>query len=164
MCNIKQVGCLPMNPTNCQLQCTNKLLKNISNTLSNSNNEDIVCELETISCTLTDISTILKNIQMSLNTELPTVIQGEYPKVSNDRIVYHYSGLLSSIVGNIVVIFRGVPFGEYETLPVYLMDNSGYSHIVTNGPLDTPPLLGSEIVINTILPAIYIGNYVHIIS
>lgn len=119
---------------------------------------DTTCLLEQIICNQNTMISVIKNIQMSLATDLPTVVQGEYPEVTEQGIIYHYSGILREIIGNIVVIFRGT---LNQPLPVYLADATGYGHIVT-APGGNDQLLGNAVVINTIIPAIYEGNYIHL--
>ena len=136
---------------NCLLQCLCKALNSNNCTLN-----DINCKLDQSLCNQRDIITIISNIQMSLATRFSTAVQAEYPEVTGQGIIYHYNGVLREIVGNIVVIFRGT---LNQALPVYLSDNTGYAHIV-NAPGSDEQLLGNEVVVNTIIPAIYEGNYI----
>lgn len=123
------------------------------------------CSLNNINCTINTLleeqcktNSILANIQMSLGTQFPTVVQAEYPEITEQGIIYHYSGVLREIVGNIVVIFRGK---LEQDLPVYLADATGYAHIVT-AVGSNEQLTGNNVVVNTNIPAIYEGNYIHL--
>lgn len=114
--------------------------------------------LEEIICNQNTMISSINNIQMSLATSYPTVVQAEFPDMTEQGIIYHYSGILREIVGNIVVIFRG---SLDQSLPVYLEDATGYAHIVT-APGSEDQILGNAVVLNTIIPAIYEGNYIHL--
>lgn len=118
--------------------------------------QETMCEVSQNLCATLEV---VKNIQMSLATAYPTVVQGEFPEITDQGIIYHYSGILREIIGNIVVIFRGT---LNQPLPVYLSDNTGYGHIVTAPGSSSNQLLGDAVVINTIIPAIYQGNYIHL--
>lgn len=154
---INQLRNCTTNPTDRRLDCIISLIKKGSNT-----EIDYTCILESICAQLAQLNNTVSDIDTAIHTVIPTIVQLEYPDTQAERVVYHYSGLLSSIVGDILVIFRGLPFGDYETLPVYLADDSGYEHILTNGSGDEPQLLGSEIIVNTQIEATYVGNYVHL--
>jgi hypothetical protein len=119
---------------------------------------DVTCLLEQLICNQNTMISSIKSIQMSIATAYPTVVQGEYPEVTDQGIIYHYSGVLREVVGNIVVIFRGK---IDQDLPVYLADSTGYAHIVT-APGDNDQLTGNNVVVNVITPAIYEGNYIHL--
>lgn len=117
--------------------------------------QETMCEVSQNLCATLEV---VKNIQMSLATAYPTVVQGEFPDIIDGKIIYHYSGILREIVGNIVVIFRG---SLNQPLPVYLEDATEYGHIVTV-PGGNNQLLGDAVMVNVIIPAIYEGNYVHL--
>lgn len=117
--------------------------------------QETMCEVSQNLCATLEV---VKNIQMSLATAYPTVVQGEFPDIIDGKIIYHYSGILREIVGNIVVIFRG---SLNQALPVFLADNTDFAHVITV-PITNDQLLGDAVMVNVIIPAIYEGNYVHL--
>lgn len=140
------------------LMQNNCLLQQLGGLICQCQPVDITCLLEQLICNQNTMISSIKNIQMSIATVYPTVVQGEYPEVTDQGIIYHYSGILREIIGNIVVIFRGK---IDQDLPVYLADSTGYAHIVTASK-GSDQLTGNNVIVNVITPAIYEGNYIHL--
>lgn len=125
--------------------------------------EEINCKLSTLVNVGSNLESEIKLIRESITSTLPLVAKVEYPEIVDGKLIYHWIGYTfrDYVLGPLNIYFSGSITND--PLPVFIVDESGFAHTVTEignplvQQLGIPPTL-----LDVLIPATYSGNYIHL--
>lgn len=142
-------------------KCMNCMLNILSRDIKESTQKVckcIRCEMGSVACDINDLNDTQYKIYASLASVNPMAVAAEYPKETEDAVIYHTSRVvfLEMLNPEMVVLFKQ-PIGIDK--PTFFRDGSNYGHVITFGDKDMLAMF-DQLVNNYPYPALYVGNYI----